>query len=71
MLAKIKQWGNSLAVVIPRNKVEEFRLKAGEIVAINLEKKSNVLKELFGAIHFSKPVEKLLKESREKTSKWE
>lgn len=35
------------------------------------ERKSNVLKELFGAVHFSKPVEVLLKEARKNTSKWE
>ncbi|MEK6861694.1 MAG: hypothetical protein AABY07_07020 [Nanoarchaeota archaeon] len=71
MLAKTKQWGNSLALIIPRNKVKELKLKPGEEISIKLEKKSNILKELFGAIHFSKSTERLLKESRKNTSKWD
>ena len=71
MLAKTKQWGNSLALIIPRSKVKELKLRPGEEISIKLEKKSNVLKELFGSIHFSKSTERLLKESRKNVSKWD
>lgn len=71
MQAKTKQWGNSLALIIPKEKVKEMKLKPGEEIDIRMEKKSNVLKELFGAIHFDKPTEQLLKEERKSVSKWE
>ena len=71
MISKAKQWGNSLAVIIPTEKVKELNLKPGEQVDIKIEKKSNVLKELFGAIHFSKSTDVLLKEARKNTSKWD
>ena len=71
MITKIKQWGNSLAVIIPKEKVEELKLKPGQEINMKIEKNANVLKELFGAIKFSKPVEELLKEARKNTSKWD
>lgn len=71
MLARTKQWGNSVALIIPSDKVKEMKLKPGEEVTITIEKRSNVLKELFGAIHFDKSTEQLLKEERKLVSKWE
>jgi len=70
MLTKTKRWGNSLAIVIPMEKVRELKLKTGEDVNIKLERKSNILKELFGAIHFSKSAGELLKDARKNISKW-
>lgn len=71
MLIRTRKWGNSLAVIIPRKTAETLRLKPNDEVDLKVEKKANVLKEMFGSIHFSKPVEQLLKEAREKTSKWD
>lgn len=71
MIAKTKQWGNSLALIIPSDKVKEMKLRPGEEVNINIEKKANVLKELFGAMQFNKSTEQLLKEERKLVSKWE
>jgi len=70
MLTKTKRWGNSLAIVIPMEKVRELKLKIGEDVNIRLERKSNILKDLFGAIHFSKSADELLKDARKNISKW-
>ncbi|MEK6934845.1 MAG: AbrB/MazE/SpoVT family DNA-binding domain-containing protein [Nanoarchaeota archaeon] len=71
MLVKTKKWGNSLAILIPKKAVDEFKLKPNEDVNIKLEKRTNVLKELFGSIHFSKRVEELLKEARKNTSRFD
>ena len=71
MLTKTKKWGNSLAIIIPKKVAKELKLKLNEEINLKLEKKSNVLKELFGSIHFSKPSEELLKEARKNTSKWD
>ena len=71
MIAKTKIWGNSLAVIIPNSKVLELKLKPGEEINLQIEKQTNVLKELFGSIKFDKSVEEVLKEARKNTSKWE
>ncbi|MBI2146191.1 AbrB/MazE/SpoVT family DNA-binding domain-containing protein [Candidatus Woesearchaeota archaeon] len=46
--AKAKQWGNSLGVVIPKEVVDSLHIRAGEDIIIQIEKKENPLKELFG-----------------------
>ena len=70
MITKTKRWGSSLAVIIPKDKVIELKLKPGEEINIQIEKKSNILKELFGSIKFEKSVEDLLKEARKNISRW-
>ncbi len=70
MITKTKRWGSSLAVIIPKDKVIELKLKPGEEINMQIEKKSNILKELFGSIKFEKSVEDLLKEARKNISRW-
>jgi len=66
-----KQWGNSIGVVIPRDTVDKLNLKPNESVVIEIIKKENPLKELFGAIKMKKPTEQIIKEARIETeSKW-
>lgn len=70
--AKTKRWGNSIGIVVPSSLVEKLNLKPEEEVMISVEKKSNVLKELFGALkNNKKSSEQMIKEARkELESKW-
>ncbi|MAF35352.1 hypothetical protein CMO91_05930 [Candidatus Woesearchaeota archaeon] len=70
MIAKTKQWGNSLAVIIPSKKAKELSLKPNDEVNFEVEKKANPLKALFGSMSFDKPTEEILKEARKGESKW-
>ncbi len=46
---KLKKWGNSFGVVIPREVVEKESMKEDEnVTLIVVNKNSNVLKETFG-----------------------
>ena len=66
-----KKWGNSIGVVIPAETVERLKLKPGERITIDVEKKANVLKELFGSLHFTRSTRTILKEVREELEgKW-
>ncbi len=66
-----KKWGNSIGVVIPRSAIEASNIKPGEKITIEIQKKENPLKELFGALKFKKPTEEILKEVRkELEGKW-
>lgn len=46
MTTKIKKWGNSLALRIPKNITSDFNLKEGSQVKIGLDKKGIILKPL-------------------------
>ena len=68
---KTKKWGNSLGIVLPSDLVREEEIKVGEEVVVEIKKRTNVLKELFGALKFDTPTDKLLKEVRkDMESKW-
>ncbi len=68
---KTRQWGHSLGIVIPKDAVEQLRIKPNEEVIVEIRKRTNPLKELFGVFKFSKPGQQILKEvRRELESKW-
>ena len=46
--AKTRKWGNSLGIIIPREEVENLHLKENQTVIVEITKKENPLKELFG-----------------------
>ena len=68
---KTKQWGNSLGIVIPSPTVEKLALRPDENIVIEITKKENVLKELFGSIKLKRPTSEIIKEVRKDLeSKW-
>jgi len=68
---EVRRWGNSVGVVIPKEVVRKLHVKAGDQVVIDIQKRDNPLKELFGSMKFSKPTKELLAEVRaEMDSKW-
>jgi hypothetical protein len=46
---KTRRWGNSIGVVLPKKELEELRIGSDETVCIEIRRKDNPLKELFGA----------------------
>jgi len=61
---KTKSWGNSIGVVIPRDIAKSLKIEAGEEIMIEVIKRENALKELFGSLDFKKDTEKILAETR-------
>ena len=67
---KTKQWGNSVGLIIPKDLVRELNIKPNEEIKVEIsKKKTNVLKELYGSIKFSKPARQLIKEARKRVVK--
>ncbi len=67
---KVKKWGNSIGIVIPKEDAERMNIKIGERIIIEVKKKENVLRELKGTMNFGDS-KKFLKEVRkEMKSKW-
>jgi len=61
---KTKEWGNSIGIILPREIVEKLSIAPGEELVIDVKRKQNVLKELFGSMHFKKRTKDLLREVR-------
>jgi antitoxin component of MazEF toxin-antitoxin module len=63
---KLKAWGNSIGVVIPKKELNSANLGINDEVEISIKKKTNVLDEIFG---MGKPgkisTEEILKEINE------
>ena len=61
--AKVRKWGRSFGVVIPKEKIKEEGIKENETVRLLIGKKTNVLKETFGTSSFKKSTQQILDES--------
>ena len=59
---KLKKWGSSIGIVLPKKAVEKEGLKEGETVRVMIFKKRNPWIESFGTMKFSKSTEEILKE---------
>ena len=68
---KTKKWGNSIGIIIPIEAVERFNIKPEEDIIIEIEKKNNVLNEMFGKAKFKKSAKRMIEDFRkENESKW-
>lgn len=66
--AKIKKWGNSYGILIPRNELQRMNLGENQEVIIDISKKENPLREMFGFAkrsNLKKSAGQIIKESRE------
>ncbi|MCH8073993.1 MAG: AbrB/MazE/SpoVT family DNA-binding domain-containing protein [Proteobacteria bacterium] len=64
--ATTRKWGNSIAVVIPREIVEKQHIKADEEISIIVDTGKPKAKEFFGLLkgRFSEPTQKIKDEMR-------
>ena len=60
---KVRKWGRSFGVVIPKDKVRDEKIKEDETVRLLITKKPNVLRETFGTLKFKKSTDEILEES--------
>ncbi|MEK6793013.1 MAG: AbrB/MazE/SpoVT family DNA-binding domain-containing protein [Nanoarchaeota archaeon] len=68
---KTKKWGNSIGIVIPSETINRLNIKPEERIVIQIEKKTNVLKEMFGIMKSKKSTKQMVREAREELeSKW-
>jgi antitoxin component of MazEF toxin-antitoxin module len=68
---KLKQWGNSLGTIIPKQTADELGLKPGEEILVEVRKKRSVLREFFGALPRTGNAADILREQRKEwESKW-
>ena len=70
IILKTRKWGSSIGMVIPKKVAKELKIRENQDVIVDIKPKENPLKELFGSVKLSKPTEQILKEIREKESKY-
>ena len=61
--AKVRKWGRSFGVVIPKEKIKEEGIKENETIKLLITKRTNVLKETFGTLKLKRTTQEILDES--------
>ena len=61
---RIRKWGNSFGVMIPRSFLKEKDLYVDEEVLVEVNRKRN-LEKLFGLCHFKRSTKEIVKEIKE------
>jgi len=60
---KLRKWGNSIGLIIPKEDVKKEGLRDNEIVrAIIVPKKTVRVKDIFGKLKFKKSTEEIMKD---------
>ena len=61
--AKVRRWGRSLGIVIPKEKIKNEGIRENETIKLLIAKKTNVLKETFGTFKFKKSTDEMMRET--------
>ena len=59
---KVRKWGRSLGVVIPKETIDKEGIKENEDITMLISKPSSVLRDTFGTFKFKKNTEEMMKE---------
>ena len=49
MICKTRKWGNSIGIILPKEELDRMHITEDEDVVVDVKRKDNPLKELFGA----------------------
>lgn len=60
--AKVRKWGRSFGVVIPKDKIKQEGIKENETIRLLIAKRTNVLRETFGTMKFKKSTDEMMRE---------
>ena len=61
--AKVREWGHSLGIIIPKDVVRKENIKSEDEVIIEIRKKQDVM-DLFGTLKFKKSARQMKDEGR-------
>ena len=60
---ELKEWGNSLGVIVPSEKLKEFKLRKGDKIDIDIVQKKKI--EGFGLCKYAQPFAEEQEEHKE------
>ena len=61
--SKVRVWGRSLGVIIPKEQATLEGIKPGQTVRLLIQKKSSPIKKTFGTFKFKRSTEEMLGEA--------
>ena len=61
---KIRKWGNSYGLILPKNIVEDQNLTENDVVLVDVKPKKTDLSPIFGICKFKKSTKEIMKEIR-------
>ena len=61
--AKVRKWGRSFGIVIPKEKIKQEGIKENETIRLLITKRKNVFKEIFGTVKLKRSTQEILDES--------
>ena len=62
---RVRQWGSSLGVVLPKQRMKAEGIRKDDVVKIVIQKDNRTLQSAFGSLHFKETTEKILRVSDE------
>ncbi len=62
---KVKKWGNSLGIVIPKLELKQNLIRENEILHFIVVRKNKDIKNTFGILKFKKSAQKIKDEIRD------
>ncbi|HLC58767.1 MAG TPA: AbrB/MazE/SpoVT family DNA-binding domain-containing protein [Candidatus Nanoarchaeia archaeon] len=62
---KIRKWGNSYGVILPKSVIETGMFSDNDEVIVKIKKKKKDLSELAGLWKFKRPIEEIMKDIKE------
>lgn len=60
-----RKWGNSLGITLPKEAVEQGKLKPDMPIHVFIQEKKLDMSKIFGSYKFKKPTQQILDEIRE------
>ncbi len=63
--SKIRKWGNSYGVILPKQFLESEHLQEEDVVKINVTAKKADIAKLRGLWKFKRPIKEIMKEIKE------
>ena len=70
--ARVRKWGRSFGVVIPKERVIGKGIRENETISILIGKRTSALKETFGTLKLKKTTQEILDESdRQDWDEWD
>ncbi len=63
--SKIRKWGNSFGVILPKQFLESEHLQEEDIVKVNIVSKKANISKLRGLWKFKRPIKEIMKDIKE------
>ena len=65
--SRVRQWGRSLGVVLPKERITREGIKKDDLVTLLIGKRSDAIRRTFGTLQLKRSTDEILRESDEES----